>query len=891
MYRIRPKGINIKSNDRDVKDGFLQESINLQWRNDSFKPIPNRLLHDINVTGYSDLIFHKVGDENQINVIGIKTNVNADSLFLSFDLAGFLAGGSTEGTILEWFGKIVDGVYQSKTVTQIPMALTPGVSFTILNGLVYFMGSGLTEAEQYYYRLQYNEADVAYEVKDMYAWKTLIPFYPEQNNIPITAPNNIKQVFSQCGLILIRFALVLKSGEIVLPSPVYANFLYGLNRDGTSIEQGDLITNIHTFVSLNLEFADGPLFDDEISAINVYATTPFYETKMGVVLWNSTENYGTSYVVDVESAKGEVAKKAEENFYLIKTIEKPTTDKILLTVGDFEADLTSTETYSKVDISTIAAGEIMPVDNFTYHKVYGKITSYNGRIVIERPVTVLSEGHIRSLALENQPSDIGFKIDTEDGKINGIAKRIDKALWFHNLQVNCRGLLSYPDYRANLVGGSIDAGGEIRLFKIRKNAKHNLSCAFNIIYVSSVIFDIGENPDDTTELKTTCFYSISIVYYNYDIITPINQELTTSYYTSENRMQFSEVGEFSVWPVLNSYRIGEGRIMAIGNNSVNPSNAEIVAPLIVGTSDGIYTINLDPRGITLIASITKTANVPYISSETLQIEDSLLFVSDKGLMAIRNGDIVNLTANSFPEQGNGNFPDPDSVYNGYGTLTAEMFGGNGTLYTIDDIINYMKGAILAYDGRRDNVWCSNPNYAFSLIFNVPSKLWTMSTLVFSKKAEFFSITKTDTGEIFTRFMIIDKTNTKLYVLSGEDYTTIVDIHLLTRPIKFEYSDNYKEILRMFARCLLIRNTEEGYFSFGLWGKQDINRFKKAITIVLKKDESLVTWPNNIRQDIPVSIRKGKYKSVTALLTGKVLPDSDITGFDFDVALVDNKRLR
>jgi DNA gyrase inhibitor GyrI len=96
---------------------------------------------------------------------------------------------------------------------------------------------------------------------------------------------------------------------------------------------------------------------------------------------------------------------------------------------------------------------------------------------------------------------------------------------------------------------------------------------------------------------------------------------------------------------------------------------------------------------------------------------------------------------------------------------------------------------------------------------------------------------------------------------------------------------------MFSRCVLLRDTVDGYFSFGLWGKQDINKQKQAIPMAIKSDDRAITYPNDVRQDIPINNRKGKYKTVTILQAGKALPNSSINEFDFDVMLVDNTRKR
>jgi hypothetical protein len=763
------------------------------------------------------------------------------------------------------------------------------------------MGDGTSTTEQYYTRLQYNETTGFYEDKDMYAWKSLVPFYPYQEKMNFTGANSTYNIFSQCGLILIRMALVLKSGETVLHSPIYGFYMYGINTSDTEIEKGAIIENIHSLINMDYEFADSSLFDSEISAINIYASAPYYQTKLqkgsGIV------NYSTSIVVDETTTKGEFQQMAEQPFYLIKTIESPTDDKILLTVGDFDTEIVFDGAYARVDVTTIAAGEVMPVDNFSYHKTYGTITSFNGRLAIDSPTTVLSDGHIRALALEEVSSDVGFRMDTEDGSVDGVAYRIDKSLrqifTIGKFRTYTRGLMSYPDARANFVGGNYGEGLIMRLFKCRKNEAHNISCVFNITAIFSNginnLFSIVVDPGDPTKFITEADYSTTIEHTEDELIGG-PQDIIQASYRSENRLQLSAAGEFSVFPAINSYRIGEGKIMRVCVNSVNPADTDLVSPLIIGCSDGIFTVNLDPTGSILVSSITKTKNIPFISSEILQVDGNVIFVSDKGLMAINNGDPINLTKDFFPDQGDGNFPVNETVFPSYNVLTTDFFGGAGNPYALDDIITYMRGAIFAYDARRKTIWCSNADYNFSLLFNVRHQSWGMSTLVFNDAPEFYSTLTTGIGDVYSRFMIkpveiVAGDADNLRILSGEDLSTEVDYHILTRAIKFQNPDTYKKIDRIFSRCVLLRNTAAGYFSFGVWGKQDNNRYKKALTIASKKDNTAALYPNDVRQDIPINCRKGKYKSIVILQSGKALPDSSIDSFDFEAMLVDNSKMR
>ena len=713
---------------------------------------------------------------------------------------------------------------------------------------------------------------------------------PALNNDPDLLPVS---VFSQCGVIIIRFAAVLKSGEIVLHSPIYAFGLYGLNRGEGTITKGTIIQNIHTLVNMDLAYADDSLFAQEISAINIYASTPYYENILTI---DYTAETNIAELVTTETIIGQLTIKSQEPFYLIKSIQKPTstgsTEKILLTIDQMDIDITFTSiTYSKIDIQTVAAGEIMPVDNFSYHSIYGQLTSNNGRIIINKPTTVLSAGHIRSLATESVASDVGFRIETEDGKLSGIAYAIDKALGFPGAVTLSRGILSYPDGRATMVGGSAAADGAISLYKTSRNELHNMACAFNIYGAG---FDNVTFVVSGTDVKSSSNYNIYINYSTADETTAVNQPIISAKYNSENRIQFSQSGEFSVFPAINSYRIGEGKIMAVGSNSVNPADTLTVAPLVVGTSDGIYTINLDPSGNNLVASITKVASIPYISKETLQIDDQLLFISDKGLMAFNGGEPVSLTDPYFPDNGNGSFPANDTILPNYNTITTRYFGGTGNPYSLDDIVDYLKGALLAYDSRRETIWCSNPNKTYSLIYGLKTRLWGMSTFVFSERIELFSSITLSGNSVYSRYLVQKPGVGYLAVLSSEDLTTEVFFHILTRPLKMQNPDSYKKIGKIISRCEYFRNnttTKTGYFTFGLWGKQDANKNKVNIPLMAISDISDANFPDNVRQDIPIGSQKGKYKFVTILQGGLALPNSNISRFDIEAYLVDKKQLR
>lgn len=836
MYELQPKGLNIKDNDRNVPDGFLQESINLQWKDGSYKPIPSLLDSGITNTLTSNkIILHKVSDEDVVNVLAI-----------------------FPGSGLKWMGYIENGVYNAiapTTVSGFPIVTDfDSLSFTILNGIIYFM----SVTQEFYYSVEFDETIVAsgiYIARDMYEWKGNYPLF-KSGTFGGLIPTGYSAFF--CGMLLMRYTFVLDTGEEVLHSPIYPYKVQAAVPTGAS--SGDTLSNIHTVILLSLSF--GVSISDRIVGLNVYTTTI-----------KSMSKYGSALVSS--EIPGKIKSMISDNMYLVASLDindviSPNFSAIMITVGDF---ILNPFTGIIVDSNTLPSGKSIPIDNFTHHKLFGRITSSNGRLVISSPKVKMTNGYLLSCCREQAAGGWStlknnFTAKTEDGLVYG---SYESQSSFDADSSVFRGVVSYPDYRATVVSLQT-TGTSSGFYKYYLNPKPSINMSTN--------FDI------TSILTISDLYNIHM---NYSVLSAWI-ESGDSQYTSNNRIQFSEFGEFSVWPVLNSYRVGEGKIVFVGSNSIDPSNTDYISPLLIGTSDGVYTANFDPTGVNLIQSITKAANLPALSDKNILIDQNLIYVSDKGLIVVNNGKVINITEEYFPEFGNGNFPDNNTVYPNYTLLTPYPSPDlSGDDFQITDIIDYMKGALFAYDGRRNNVWCSNPTESFSLIYNLKSRQWTMCTTVFDEVIDFGGLIDTANGEIYSRYLVV--VDGIVRILSSENLTSKVYTHLLTRPIKMQSPEQYKKIQSLFSRCELYRDDANGYFTFGIWGKQDLNKDKVNIPLAAYVDDTSNSFPGNIRQNIPVGNMKGKYKSITILQGGYVLPNSSIDNYEIIAIAVENNKIR
>lgn len=894
MQRVKPIGLNLRKTDYEIEDGFLQECINLQWRDNALRPIPNRIETNIDITGKYKPIMHKIGDEDVVNV---------------------LAFSAITGN-LQWLGTITDGVYTQKVSPTVISSVnySDGMSFVIQNGLIYFMGDGSSANERYYLQVKYLESTDTYEVKNLYSWKDNIVKFSTGNGEllynRLSSGTDWDITFTN-GVILVRYALVLDTGDVVMHSAIYAHAIKGFFHVANTGSPGTITTlkNIHTCISVSPDFTIGNL-SSNVAAVNVYVTVPYYESEYNEDLYDGNEYVKKMYDVYL---KNSIKDQIDTPFYQVSSIpvKKLSSDVRIYLYADKDDSMNivgftgyGVVTDYHFEFGSIAAGEVMPVDNFSRHKLYGKLTTYNGRLIIEQPTTILSQNLWDYNSLYDSSTNAGaktaFNADTEDGLIKSELYSEGKMpiSIVGDDVVTMKSIICYPDYRATRI---LFNGYDINLSAVRPTGstlyaldlirQTNQNIAYNLADIQSTrdgdIKSLISTVGPYYYFKTSLRYHLDLEYYH----TETESRSTGSIpgYTSNNRIQFSAAGEFSTWPVLNSYRVGEGVIMSVGSNSIIPSETFNIAPLIIGTSDGVYSLNLDPSGNNLVASITRIANLPYISRNTLQIGSAIIFVSDKGLISIENNSISNLTEKFFPDHGGGNYPVQESVYPNYNVLSADFFGSGGNEIEVMDIVQYMKSAIFAFDSRRDNLWCCNPDAGYSLVYNIIDGLWTMSSLIIEGVVELYGMYLNDPDEIYSRHLLILDSSRKLYLLSGEDNESMVKYHLLTRPIKLQSPDDFKKINRFYSRCEIFDNTaNDAYFTLGLWGKQDTNKLKASIALAaIKGVGGTNAMPYGVRQDIPVGRLSGKYKTITVLQGGNSTPESSINAFDFNASMVVN----
>ena len=102
------------------------------------------------------------------------------------------------------------------------------------------------------------------------------------------------------------------------------------------------------------------------------------------------------------------------------------------------------------------------------------------------------------------------------------AARIGGSVEVNAGEIRTRGLLSYPDSRANYVGGNSILTDPVLLYKTRANKAHNISCAFDFktVAISTVSFGFP-----SPKVQFAGGVSAKFFYEGADITTPADPTL------------------------------------------------------------------------------------------------------------------------------------------------------------------------------------------------------------------------------------------------------------------------------------------------------------------------------------------------------------------------------
>ncbi len=289
----------------------------------------------------------------------------------------------------------------------------------------------------------------------------------------------------------------------------------------------------------------------------------------------------------------------------------------------------------------------------------------------------------------------------------------------------------------------------------------------------------------------------------YDI-TPIEEttgeEVLTGHEDEEfksNTLKVSAVDNPFYFPTAQTYKF-EGEIKGLASNAEAISPGQFGQfPLYVFTDTGIWAMQVDTSG-----QGAYTMQSPFsrevCSGAICPVSGGVVFATDKGVIAISNGQVADLSA----------------VLDGFEVdffhYNAEMWNaifakaGKGVVNPVP-IREYIKGAVIAYNYHYNEIIVSNNKKGYSYVYSLTNQVWSVIDTVFDL-----------TTNKYPELVVFDKQGKMFTFADGESGD--IPVVAITRPFTLGSID-FKRL-----RQAGLRTTFEGSLNFYLLGSNDGARF-------------------------------------------------------------------
>jgi len=322
-------------------------------------------------------------------------------------------------------------------------------------------------------------------------------------------------------------------------------------------------------------------------------------------------------------------------------------------------------------------------------------------------------------------------------------------------------------------------------------------------------------------------------------------------------LKVSAVDNPFYFPVTQTYKF-DGPIVNMASNTEALSQGQFGQfPLFVFTTEGVWAMQVDTSGKGAYVSQSPFSR-EVCSGEVLPISGGVVFGTDKGVMAISGGEVVELS-----QMLDGTSPFMHSYNDGLFRKIYELAGFSMILNPVD-IKEYIKGAKLAYNYKNSEIIVSNSDFGFSYVYGLKTQKWSMTDVVF-----------TDTTNSYPELIVYDE---NIRIEYNNERGVDVPVVLITRPIKFSTLD-HKRLRQAALRCV---HYSDLYFY--VLGSND------GVTFSCITGKETVADERNMRDIITSMSRSRMYKFFSIVVTGRLDADARVSVVQLlvDAGFADNK---
>lgn len=276
-----------------------------------------------------------------------------------------------------------------------------------------------------------------------------------------------------------------------------------------------------------------------------------------------------------------------------------------------------------------------------------------------------------------------------------------------------------------------------------------------------------------------------------------------------NKIYTSEVNNPFHFPVLGINTVGTGTILGISAAAKAMSQGQFGQfPLYAFTTEGVWALEVSSTG-TYSAKQPITRDVCINPESITQLDDSVLFATDRGIMLISGSQTQCITDNIFSQA-----PFDVLTLPGINQLHAMLGHTQDACLPVRPFISFLAGCKMIYDYVHQRIFVYNPTtengtpiYTYAYVWSLKSRMWGMA---------YTNLTSPVNAYPEALAMTNDST---LVTFSDTDDDTCKSL-FITRPLKLDAANIHKTIGTLIQR---------GHFQRGdvgtvLYGSRDLHNW-------------------------------------------------------------------
>jgi hypothetical protein len=344
----------------------------------------------------------------------------------------------------------------------------------------------------------------------------------------------------------------------------------------------------------------------------------------------------------------------------------------------------------------------------------------------------------------------------------------------------------YPDRHATTAYLSYDDGGTTHKWKLALTEHPHLEGAY---WYGGMAKEVNEEEMAAGDAIPA------------DSVAPVEE--VSNVYTSDVNNPF-------VFPLLGINTVGTGKVIGLCSAVKALSQGQFGAfPLYAFSTDGVWAMQINDEGAyKAVQPITRDVCVD--AGSITQLDDSVLFATDRGIMLLSGSNTVCIS-----EQ----IDDKGATFDATTLPGLSEIIGNGMQYA--PFRDFLDGCRMVYDYVKQRIIVYNANYGYAYVYSLDTKKWGMMDSEIK-----------DTINAYPNALVVvdDGTDGKIADIDGkddDDPLTGIQGVLVTRPLKLDYPDNLKTVRTVIQR---------GFFDYA-----DTTRQVKPVRQVLFGSRDLFNW--------------------------------------------------